>query len=101
ALISISDHEATQIGQSPRRRVDGCWTSYSKSSQSMRLPAIFPNTVLLYVLSSAATAHGAGTYYQVQYPPSTAADELQVGVTYTIWITDGVQKLRGVIVHQH
>jgi hypothetical protein len=28
-------------------------------------------------------------------------DELQVGVTYTLWIPDGVTKLRGIIVHQH
>src|SRR5438105_5950458 len=32
---------------------------------------------------------------------STASNELQVAVTYTIWIPDGVKTLRGIIVHQH
>src|SRR6202163_2586157 len=45
--------------------------------------------------------HGAGKYLQVEYPPSTAADKLQIGVTYTMWIPDGVPQLRCVIVHQH
>ena len=38
---------------------------------------------------------------QVEYPPSTQPGELQFGVTYTVWIPEGVPKLRGVIVHQH
>jgi pimeloyl-ACP methyl ester carboxylesterase len=45
--------------------------------------------------------HGAGKYLQVEYPPSTAANELQIGVTYTMWIPDGVSRFRCVIVHQH
>src|SRR4029078_3396677 len=35
------------------------------------------------------------------YPPSTEADELQLGVTYTLWIPEGKARLRGLIVHQH
>ena len=42
-----------------------------------------------------------GTYVKVDYPASTTAGELQVAVTYTIWIPNGVERLRGVIVHQH
>jgi pimeloyl-ACP methyl ester carboxylesterase len=42
-----------------------------------------------------------GTYVKVDYPASTTAGELQVAVTYTIWIPNGVEHLRGVIVHQH
>src|SRR5205085_736908 len=38
---------------------------------------------------------------QVEYPPSTQPGELQFGVTYTVWIPEGVPTLRGVIVHQH
>ena len=38
---------------------------------------------------------------QVEYPPSPQPGELQFGVTYTVWIPEGVPKLRGVIVHQH
>src|SRR5882762_4170291 len=45
--------------------------------------------------------HGAGKYVEVEYPPSTAANELQIGVTYTMWIPDGVSRFRCVIVHQH
>jgi hypothetical protein len=37
----------------------------------------------------------------VVYPASTAAGELQLSVTYTLWIPDGVKTIRGVIVHQH
>ena len=48
-----------------------------------------------------ATHQGAGRYVQVEYPPSTAANELQVGVTYVLWIPGGAPRLRCVIVHQH
>jgi hypothetical protein len=47
------------------------------------------------------TADAAGKYLQVEYPPSTAANELQIGVTYTMWIPDDVARFRCVIVHQH
>ena len=46
-------------------------------------------------------AGGSGRLVRVEYPPSTGADGLQVGVTYTLWVPDGVARLRGVIVHQH
>ena len=56
-------------------------------------------TVLLLSVAGVATA--AGRYLEVTYPPSTQPGELQMGVTYTLWIPDGVAKLRGIIVHQH
>jgi hypothetical protein len=56
---------------------------------------------VLGVLALAGTTHAAGQYATVEYPPSKAENELQVGVTYTLWIPDGVKTLRGVIVHQH
>jgi hypothetical protein len=43
----------------------------------------------------------AGKDFSVEYEPSTAKGELIFGVTYTVWIPDGVEKLRGAIVHQH
>jgi hypothetical protein len=46
-------------------------------------------------------SNGAGQYLQLVYPPSTTAGELQIGVTYTLWIPEGIQKVRAVIVHQH
>ena len=44
---------------------------------------------------------GAGTIVEVSYPASEKPGELAFGVTYRVWIPDGVARLRGVIVHQH
>ncbi len=54
---------------------------------------------LLLLLATAAFAEAP--YYDVTYSPSTEAGELQLGVTYTVWIPPEAKKLRGVIVHQH
>ena len=43
----------------------------------------------------------AGQYLKIDYPASTVTNELQVAVTYELWIPDGVKTLRGIIVHQH
>src|SRR5437867_316682 len=43
----------------------------------------------------------AGTYVKLDYPASTASNELQVAVTYTVWIPEDVKTLRGIIVRQH
>src|SRR5438132_4750986 len=48
-----------------------------------------------------ADARAAGTYVKLDYPPSSASNELQIAVTYELWIPDGVKTLRGIIVHQH
>jgi hypothetical protein len=53
------------------------------------------------VLGLAGTAYGAGQYWKIDYPASTAANGLQTPVTYTLWIPDGVARLRCLIVHQH
>lgn len=42
-----------------------------------------------------------GRYYRAFYPPSQQPGELQIAVNYTLWIPEGVETLRGVIVHQH
>jgi hypothetical protein len=39
--------------------------------------------------SPTATHQGAGRHVPVEYPPSIAANELQVGVTYNLWIPGG------------
>src|SRR5258706_4723348 len=57
--------------------------------------------ILISIFACATFAQAAGTYVKVDYPASTAAGALQVPVTYTIWIPDGVATLRGIIVHQH
>src|SRR2546422_1908851 len=45
--------------------------------------------------------HSSGQYVKLDYPASAASNELQVAVTYELWIPDGVRTLRGIIVHQH
>ncbi|MBR2585143.1 MAG: hypothetical protein IKE64_06900, partial [Thermoguttaceae bacterium] len=44
-----------------------------------------------------------GTYYGVLFPkPENPAEgELAMDAEWRIWIPDGVEKLRGVVVHQH
>jgi hypothetical protein len=44
---------------------------------------------------------GAGQYVKLDYPASTASNELQIAVTYELWIPDSVRTLRGIILHQH
>lgn len=40
-------------------------------------------------------------YYRVRYEASTEQGELIFPVNYTIWIPPDIEKLRGVVVHQH
>lgn len=40
-------------------------------------------------------------YYSVKYEASGKPGELEMAVTYTLWIPPGAKTLRGVIVHQH
>jgi hypothetical protein len=56
------------------------------------------NMLFALLLSAAPPSDG---YVEVTYPPSTQPGELQFGVTYTLWIPEGVTKIRGIIVHQH
>lgn len=42
-----------------------------------------------------------GTYLEVSCPSSSQPGELQMGVTYTLWIPDAAAKIRAIIVHQH
>ena len=48
-----------------------------------------------------AEAQASGRYFEVTCPPSTRTNELSLGVTYRMWLPDGVKTVRGVIVHQH
>jgi len=58
-------------------------------------------TLGMGVVGLVGTIHGAGRYLKVEYPASVATNELQVAVTYTLWIPEGTPRLRGIIVHQH
>lgn len=42
-----------------------------------------------------------GVVHQIHFPSVAKADELRLIVDYYLWIPDGAEKLRGVIVHQH
>ncbi|MFH1921870.1 MAG: hypothetical protein ABIP48_18545 [Planctomycetota bacterium] len=66
----------------------------------MRL-TLFGRLAVVLALTSVGTVSAAGRYLEVSYPPSTKPDELQLGVSYTLWIPDPVAKIRGIIVHQH
>jgi hypothetical protein len=55
----------------------------------------------LALLLAAPVLRAGGTYHEATYPASDKPGELHLGVTYTVWIPDGVTTLRGVIVHQH
>jgi len=67
----------------------------------LRFAAVVLTFALACILASSATARGAGQYVTVDYPASTIPGELQIAVTYTLWIPDGVKTVRGIIVHQH
>ncbi|HWI59299.1 MAG TPA: hypothetical protein VNZ22_18875, partial [Bacillota bacterium] len=54
---------------------------------------------LASVLLISTTAQAA--YYQVDYPSTNTPGQLQLGVSYTVWIPATAKTLRGVIVHQH
>jgi len=63
---------------------------------------LIPRSIILIVLLNLICALNVfSQYYDVSYPASTAKDELQIAVTYTIWIPEGVKTIRGIIVHQH
>jgi hypothetical protein len=74
------------------------WAS-ARSLAAGRLIALASSFVSVFGL--AAMAYGAGEYLKVDYPASTVTNELQIAVTYTLWMPEGVKSLRGVIVHQH
>ena len=57
--------------------------------------------ILAFSILGLADARAAGTYVKLDYPSSAASNELQIAVTYELWIPDGVRTLRGIIVHQH
>ncbi|HEX8202115.1 MAG TPA: hypothetical protein VF590_16690, partial [Isosphaeraceae bacterium] len=57
--------------------------------------------IVLLLLTATAAAHGAGRVVEVTYPPGDGPGELVYAATYRAWIPDGVERLRGVIVHQH
>ena len=72
-----------------------------RSTELSRTLVLLLAATVACALAIPAAAQGAGRYVEVEYPPSAAPGELQVGVTYILWVPEGVTRLRGVIVHQH
>jgi len=62
---------------------------------------MFGRLAVAFALAASGTVSLAGDYFEVSYTASTDPGELQLGVTYTLWIPDQVAKIRGIIVHQH
>src|SRR6266704_2939279 len=71
------------------------------SQTAARAKTIAAAAFAIVLFGFAGAIHGAGQYLKVDYPASTDTNGLQVAVTYTLWIPDGVSRLRGIIVHQH
>jgi poly(3-hydroxybutyrate) depolymerase len=67
----------------------------------MKNPGGIAALIIALMLGATGPARGAGQYLSIDYPASTVDGELQIAVTYTLWIPAGVQTIRGVIVHQH
>jgi poly(3-hydroxybutyrate) depolymerase len=66
----------------------------------MRLSWLFI-LVGLVALHAPGLVNAAGRMVEVHYDPSNQPGELQLGVTYTLWIPEGVPTIRGILVHQH
>src|SRR5690349_5279340 len=64
-------------------------------------PARLLYAALFFVAVTAGRAGADGRIFEVSYPPSSKPGELQLGVTYRLWLPEGVARIRGVIVHQH
>lgn len=48
-----------------------------------------------------AAVWAAGQVCEVGYSPSARPGELQLGVTYRLWVPDTTKKTRAIVVHQH
>ena len=74
-----------------------------ESAKSRNQPRCCATFVLIVglLLGLTCSGIGAGRYYEVSYAASARTNELRVGVSFTLWVPDGVGAIRAVIVHQH
>ncbi len=56
---------------------------------------------VLLVVSLLRPCFASGEYFEVTYPPSASADQLQLEATYRLWVPENAKQLRAIIVHQH
>src|SRR6266403_3270752 len=82
---SASEHPATL----ELNRTFACWRWFRERTLFF---------IVVVGLTLAPPILGAGQYLKLDYPASTASSELQVAVTYTLWIPD-VKTIRAIIVH--
>jgi pimeloyl-ACP methyl ester carboxylesterase len=73
----------------------------ARASSLLPIKFIAAGLFAVFIFGFTTTMQGAGQYLKIDYPASTNADKLQIPVTYTLWIPDGVKTIRGIIVHQH
>jgi hypothetical protein len=73
--------------------------NFNKELSNMRRFLI--STFLLLCAFGVSLGQVQGNYHEVKYAPSATEGELQMGVTYTLWVPEGVKTIRGIIVHQH
>ena len=62
---------------------------------------LLPCFVFFSGCSTAPSVRPSDKYYIVDYSPSGKSDELQIAVTYTLWVPGEAKTIRGVILHQH
>ena len=62
---------------------------------------LLPCFVFFSGCSPAPSVRSSGKYYTVEYSPSGKSGELQIPVTYTLWVPGEAKTIRGVILHQH
>ena len=62
---------------------------------------LLPCFVFFSGCSPAPSVRPSGKYYTVEYSPSGKSGELQIPVTYTLWVPVEAKTIRGVILHQH
>ena len=74
----------------------------SRSTQLIVVTFAFATTAAMAQQAPYDTFPAAeAPYHRVRYEASELPGELIFAVNYTVWIPEGVQTLRGVIVHQH
>jgi pimeloyl-ACP methyl ester carboxylesterase len=57
--------------------------------------------LITFLLNLAGTNQASAQYFKIDYPASAVPEELQLAVTYTLWVPPGVKTIRGIVVHQH
>lgn len=93
--ISSDDHFALPYKADPMTR------TLTSVARTVLLLAALPTILMAQSPPYDVFPEAEPPYFRVRYPASTQPGGLIFPVNYTIWIPEGVETLRGVIVHQH